>query len=102
MVYRGYTILNSAAEASGKVADGVRSVIQETIPEKLGDVAKKAQGLSNTVQESVGPSLSKASEELPKTIRTASDAVGVAAEGAKTALASHWKWLKKEVEERRK
>lgn len=80
----------------------MRSVILETIPKKLGDVAKKAQDLSNTVKKTVGLSLRRASKELPKTIRTASNAVGTAAEGAKTAMVSHWKWLKKEVEERRK
>lgn len=93
--------LKSVADGWGKVVGGVRSVVQMT-PKKLGDVAKRAQDLSNTIQASVGPSLSKASVELPKTIRTASGAVGAAAGGAKTAMASRWEWLKKEVEERRK
>ena len=101
-MYSGYKLLKSAAEVPGKMVGGVRSAIQEKIPEKLGHVAKGAQDLLNTVQASVGPSLSKASEELPKTIQTASGAIGAAAGGAKTVMASRWEWLKKEVGERRK
>ena len=78
------------------------SAAQEAISKGTRHVAKKAQEASSAVQESVGPSLSKASEGLLGTIRTVSGTIGKAADDATRVTASHWEWVKKEVEGRKK
>ena len=102
IVYDGYTSLKSILGGFRKAVVEAGDTTRNVISGQVADVGKKAQDLSSAAHESIKPTLSKASEELPKTIQAVSSKIGKAADGAKDAVISHWKWVKEEVEGRRK
>jgi len=103
IVYDGYTSLKSTLGGFRKVVVEAGDTTRDVIFGQVADITKKAQDLSSAAHESVTPTLSKlASEELPKTIQAVSGEIGKAADGVKNVVISHWGWVKKEVEERRK
>jgi len=77
-----------------KMVVGAKDSVQEAIYKGLKYTARKVQDTSSAIQESIGPSINKASEELPKTIQVTSGVVGGAAAVAKSAIISHWEWVK--------
>ena len=97
-MYKLHRSIVSTMEAVGEIA----SAAQEAISKGTRYVAKKAQEASSAVQERVGPSLSKASKGLLGTIRTVSGTIEKVASDATSVTASHWEWVKKEVEGRKK